>query len=881
MKNVLTPTAIAFAVASLFSSTSIAADYLIDTDISNNQVVEGTASDTIRTQNNNPPRSFTNSGTITGFGTLEVGYGRIFNNTGLINVSKYTSATDSSSSILKNTGTIYVNESNFGVSLDNAGKVIVRGNSLNITDRNVVIREGSVITDESGKRLSSITIKHESQNIHLEVLDNAVLEADTIYVDPHNQGLIIKGKVIGDHITLKSYLNFAPTAEISGRLVEIDQIDQINNDADNDHHGGLINATEKLTFLSYANLEDTTVTSPLLVAPNSTLNLSGKTQLNGLKRLELGSTFSVIGNDVSINSNNHIDEVVFLAKENVSNGPRIQNQNGQSLSIGTLTVNKSTNANGDTITSNLIDKSTSATDGTTSFKIDSVDIAEGAKLTAYSDKPVDAQKTNLELGTVTVGKDAEFQLGWRSSDYTEFASKNIQQLTLAENAQVTIDKRPGNDAPIEANVQNITFAGNEAIVETTLTGSSTNVVVNSDVTGSVLSDVKSQNFDVFIEKTAKDILTVNNVSNETKVTVTGTSQNNSGNATEDLQEVAESVTFGTNKEVTVVQQASDINDGATGTATQNADGTHTVGNVQVTANSNINGIAEMTALGLHIWRNEINDMNKRLGELRDSSDEANGVWTRVYNGKAKFGSQSITNKYTAFQFGYDRQVADGLWLGGALSWTDGNNDFAVGGGDNSLAAFTAYGSKLWDNGMFVDVTGKFGRIKNEFDINLASGHSSGDYHANAVSVSAEAGWRLYPLKNNFFVEPQVEMMYGHVESVDYSTSTGVKVNQDSAETLIGRAGFVMGFKCPADRGNAYVRASVLHDWKGDTNFKFSKNGTDPRAISESLGGTWYEYGVGANFNATKQLHIYADVEAANGGEVDTDYRVNVGMRYSF
>ena len=125
------------------------------------------------------------------------------------------------------------------------------------------------------------------------------------------------------------------------------------------------------------------------------------------------------------------------------------------------------------------------------------------------------------------------------------------------------------------------------------------------------------------------------------------------------------------------------------------------------------------------------------------------------------------------------------------------------------------------------------------------------------------------------------MMYGRVESVDYTTSTGVKVNQDSAETLIGRAGFVMGLKCPADRGNAYVRASVLHDWEGDANFKFTKDGVNSRAISESLGGTWYEYGIGANFNATKQLHVYADVEAANGGEVDTDYRVNLGMRYSF
>ena len=62
---------------------------------------------------------------------------------------------------------------------------------------------------------------------------------------------------------------------------------------------------------------------------------------------------------------------------------------------------------------------------------------------------------------------------------------------------------------------------------------------------------------------------------------------------------------------------------------------------------------------------------------------------------------------------------------------------------------------------------------------------------------------------------------------------------------------------------------------------FSKTAGTARTISEELGGTWFEYGIGANFNATKQVHLYADVEAANGGEVDTDYRVNFGVRYSY
>lgn len=78
----------------------------------------------------------------------------------------------------------------------------------------------------------------------------------------------------------------------------------------------------------------------------------------------------------------------------------------------------------------------------------------------------------------------------------------------------------------------------------------------------------------------------------------------------------------------------------------------------------------------------------------------------------------------------------------------------------------------------------------------------------------------------------------------------------------------------------YIRTSVLHDWKGEAGYTYSFEGHS-RSLSEDLGGTWYEYGLGANFNATKNLHLYADIEAADGGEVDTDYRVNLGARWSF
>ena len=378
--------------------------------------------------------------------------------------------------------------------------------------------------------------------------------------------------------------------------------------------------------------------------------------------------------------------------------------------------------------------------------------------------------------------------------------------------------------------------------------------------------------------------------------VIGAAENNTGNAEADLTKLANVVK--TNIKVVednirenelnclpgvqLEQLADDISDGATGVVADGCPGC-TATNVKITGktdNPNVHGIAEMAALGLHIWRNEIDDMHRRVGELRDSSAQSNGLWTRVYHGKAEYGDQNVINRYTAFQFGYDRQVRDGFWLGGAFSYTDGDNSFDYGDGDSDLYTFSGYGSWLFKNGVYLDLVGKVGRMKNAFDIRFNDIKSTGDYHTNAASLSAEMGWRYFATEE-FYLEPQVQMWYGHVFDADYHTSTGIKVENDSVDSLVGRVGMKMGYKDSQGRGGVFFKASVLHDWEGDAKFRYSKGAAVSRTLTESLGGTWYEYGLGADYNATEQVHLYADVEAANGGEVDTDYRFNVGVRYAW
>lgn len=379
------------------------------------------------------------------------------------------------------------------------------------------------------------------------------------------------------------------------------------------------------------------------------------------------------------------------------------------------------------------------------------------------------------------------------------------------------------------------------------------------------------------------------------ITLIADGSNNTGNVTDDLNQLANIAYTNTKIDpdgdglrdnnlqclggINIVQEASDIFDGATATVAEGCPNC-TITNVRIQDNPNVHGIAEMAALGLHIWRNEIDDMHRRVGDLRDSSAQSNGLWTRVYHGKAEYGDQNVTNRYTAFQFGYDRQVQDGFWLGGAFSYTDGDNNFDYGNGDSNLYTFSGYGSWLFGNGVYLDLVGKVGRMKNAFDIRFNDIKSTGDYHTNAASLSAEMGWRYFATEE-FYLEPQVQMWYGHVFDADYHTSTGIKVENDSVDSLVGRVGVKMGYKDRQGRGGVFLKASVLHDWEGDAKFRYTKGANVSRTLTESLGGTWYEYGLGADYNATDQVHLYADLEAGNGGEVDTDYRFNVGVRYAW
>lgn len=372
-------------------------------------------------------------------------------------------------------------------------------------------------------------------------------------------------------------------------------------------------------------------------------------------------------------------------------------------------------------------------------------------------------------------------------------------------------------------------------------------------------------------------LSIENKAADTSLTVNGTKEVTdaiaSGNAS--LQDLADVVKSNDKSAAdTVTSDANDIIGGYS--AEVDSNGKVVAKTVKIVENTTNRAISDMANISLMTWRQENNDMNKRLGELRDSKGE-HGAWARMARGESKYGSQNVKNQYNYYQVGYDEKLSTNPnWtVGVALTRTEGTSTFARGTGENKHTGLAIYGSYLSDNGSFVDLIARYARMDNDYST-IGAGVGDASYETNGYSLSAEYGKR-FTKDNGFWIEPQVELTYGTVGSVDYLTSKGARVHQDSVDSLVGRLGFSLGKDIK--QGNVYVRASYLYDFDGET--KATMSGAGAASFEQDLGGGWWEVGVGTNLNLSDATHLYFDVEKTYGGNVTTPWQWNAGVRWSF
>lgn len=487
--------------------------------------------------------------------------------------------------------------------------------------------------------------------------------------------------------------------------------------------------------------------------------------------------------------------------------------------------------------------------------------------------PATGGHPTFELNTITIGNDAEFKTSIYGNEPEAHITGSDVTINLGENAKADFGG-VGDGTKADWRGDRINFDVDKLTI---------------NVNGT--DEYNYSNIDEYKADYTKGVyIHVNNKTNPTgdeincsNMTVVGASTNNTGNLENDLQRLAYVVKMTReykNEEGTklpeilapagahVEQNPGGIDDG--GKSTVNDDGTVDID--EIIKNPDVFGTEEVGALGLISWRNELDDMNKRLGELRDSKSE-HGVWVRMVRGENDY--KSLNSQYNTYQLGYDEKLStDPHWtLGAAFSYTDGDGGYDTGSFEMDHKTFTLYGSKLNDDGSYIDIVGKYSRLNHD----LRNTWGDGEYDANGYSIGVEVGKR-FQQGNGFWIEPQAQLTYGHVGSANY-TAGDIKVAQDGMESLIGRAG--VRFGKDLDNGNIYLRASYLYDFDGETGVTLTNAEGRERSFDQDLGGGWCEVGIGTNINLSDATHLYFDIEKTYGGDITTDWKWNAGIRYSF
>lgn len=316
----------------------------------------------------------------------------------------------------------------------------------------------------------------------------------------------------------------------------------------------------------------------------------------------------------------------------------------------------------------------------------------------------------------------------------------------------------------------------------------------------------------------------------------------------------------------------------------------------------------MPKVNMEMGYSTVGTLHERRGEnrildLENMSADKGQIWTRIYgiglneNGTDRF--QYEGNLYGVqighdFKINKDKNGNDHL-LGGYISYNRASTDFfdeyRAENGKISDSKYTGKGksesislgitkTKYTPKGSYYDLVGQVSYLQNKYN-------SRDDYNAKqngfGLLLSGEAGKSFNISKNgNWSVEPQAQLIYQYLNTKSFNDGLR-NVDQDNRNGLRGRAGVRLAYN--GDNGNSrtnsyYAVANVWHDFtKYDS--KYTNIGSDK--ITEKLGTTWGEIGLGAQAPLGQKSNLYVDTryEHSFNNSNRSGYKGTIGFKHTF
>ena len=394
----------------------------------------------------------------------------------------------------------------------------------------------------------------------------------------------------------------------------------------------------------------------------------------------------------------------------------------------------------------------------------------------------------------------------------------------------------------------------------------------------------------------KGQIIIQHAADNSHVTVQGDSAKNltdDASYRTEMQSLANKLQYtGNDKKLATAVQ---INEGITrpatvaelGTDAFDAQGNLVVGNTatvkHVGESSLVSGTKSALASTAMAWRNNTNNLQRRLGDLRLANTDQ-GVWAKYIGGKSKITDGADARMtYNGVHVGYDHKVSNGWVVGGALDYSTSSNSYAVGSGDGKIGGLALYGTKQHDDGRYLDIIARGNRLSNNYKLYSVGGQRvNGDYHTFGTSLSAEYGKRIKK-QNGFYIDPSVEFIVGRLNGVSYDANIvgggSMHVKADGINSAVGRLGFGIGKE--TEKSNIFAKLALAHEFAGKMNTTYSAPGNPTVKTELDLKDTWLDAEIGGSWSVRPSTYLYGTFTKNFGATIDNTWRIDAGVRHNF
>jgi outer membrane autotransporter protein len=326
----------------------------------------------------------------------------------------------------------------------------------------------------------------------------------------------------------------------------------------------------------------------------------------------------------------------------------------------------------------------------------------------------------------------------------------------------------------------------------------------------------------------------------------------------------------------------------------------------------VSGYVQMPTVNMELGFTTIGTLHERRGENQtynitgtNNTALANNqqqTWGRVLvkhldkNGKQRLdtvGNQSVLQIGHDFILDENNKTGTRRHIGAYVSYGHNENDFRdqyraengyivddhyTGKGRTDAVSVGGYSTFYGNNGGYVDLVGQVSYLRNKYNA-----RSNESVHQNGwgAALSAETGKSFTVYGNNWFVEPQAQLVYQYLSLDDFND--GIRhIDQHNPSALRGRVGMRFGYNgATTDNlppSSFYGIANIWHDF---VNPKSVDIGRD--TLKEEYAKTWGEVGVGIQLPITRQSDFYSDVryEKNFGSAKRKGFKGTIGYKYTW